>query len=595
MDLLETIWSAIWGWVQNHRTASSFFTLMIGFLVYGLWQYVRPLWRRARAFGKATERIVEHAGSSFPNAPFPARHNWLNELWSDYRSAYAETSVEVGEQVLSPVSPNEHFSPDKVLRGYNRKVPLVLAGVFLGLGILGTFVGLVQGLEEVNTAGSEQLLSSVTGLLSGMSTAFWTSIGGISLSILWLLGDRFFFHRLQSRVQAFIRQAERHWPATSPDRAVFEALSIQAEQKAILQNLGTDMAQAFEEAINKGLTKELSPALASIDETLDEVASRVTSEQAEVLDEMAAAFQERLMGSVQDQFDELSTVIREATEWQQRVSDDVATVFEQVTELSEKNTELLETSAEAADKFLASIDGLSEAHESMGAVAENLEAVAGQTARLSEEFRSQGEVFAEANEEIRSDLARQLDLVQEQVESLAGFWREMHGDLDELAESLSDNLTEFSAMTEEKLGEVFNRFDSEMATVVEHLGGTLAEMREVTEELGPALQRIERSLDETLEPLADSKEEVGELARSIRSLDDLPRHLESASREMETAREALLQLHGGIESLNGRLEDGNGTAQTEDAPERDVGPHEELEEPGPSEGGLGFGDRGGRP
>lgn len=535
-----------------------------------LLRYYVPLRRRARAFRKARDRVAGQEDDEFPTAPFPTSFNWLNELWREYASTYQQAAVEIQGTQVSPVRPESVFTRSKVLREYNRKTAVALAGVFLALGILGTFWGLVLGLQSVDTS-QEQLLSSVTSLLSGMSTAFWSSIAGITASIAWLLADRWAFNRLRSRVERFFTTVRQRWPATSPERAAFKTLELQVEQKAILQNLGTDLAQAFQQAIDQSFTQQLSPALDSIDETLDRVASKVSDEQAEALDEMAAAFQDRLLDSVESQFQELAGVIQDATEWQRRVTNDVGSLFEQVSELSETNTQLLQNSSQAAEKFLSSIDQLSESQERLAETTANLREIVSETARLSQELQNQSEVFVEANEEIRTELAEQLDSVEEQVTTLSEFWSEVHEDLEDLGSGLSRNLTEFTEMTEEKLGEVFHRFDSEMSTVVEHLSGTLAELREVTEELGPTIAQVESALGETIQPIADSREEAAELARSIRSLEGLPEHLDSASEEMRTAREALVELRDRIESLDGGRREAQPEADVEDDEPTDSG------------------------
>ncbi|WP_423928161.1 hypothetical protein [Candidatus Palauibacter sp.] len=85
--------------------------------------------------------------------------------------------------------------------------------------------------------------------------------------------------------------------------------------------------------------------------------------------------------------------------------------------------------------------------------------------------------------ELRTALATQLDETGGQVDRLIGFWNDLKGNLDALATALEGSLTEFTSVTQEKLQEVFARFDTEMATVVNHLSGTLAELREATEDL----------------------------------------------------------------------------------------------------------------
>lgn len=557
------------------RITVGFVSGMLLIFGWALLHFLGPLWSKARAFGKASESLDSAGSPEFPSdSPFPKKHKPLRRLWSSYKKRYTRASVELDGSSLSPIAPEEVFSRDRVFGGFNRGLAIGLAGVFAGLGILGTFTGLLIGLEGVDTSTADQLLDSVTGLLGGMSTAFYSSIAGIFLSLVWLALDRWAVNKVDRAARTFFTTVRSRWPVTSSDRIAFRVAALQTEQKTILQNLGTDLSQAFRDAIDKSFSQELSPALDSIDETLQSVASDVRDEQVEAMDELAEAFQERLLGSVNEQFGELQQTLEETTEWQKQVTEDVGSVFEQVSELSEMNARLLENSSEAAEKFLSSVDQLSESHERIGETSERLEEVARQTGTLAEQLESQVEVFQDSNEEIREQLANQLDSVHGQVQELEEFWADLQTDLQRLSTNLSETLTELTAQTEDRLSQVFERFDGEMGTIVEHLSGTLHDMREVNQEIVPAVQRIETALDETLEPIHGAKEEAGELAESIRSLDRLPGELRSASEEIGGARSSLDDLGDNLEELNQRLVSLSENGETPDENDQDGDPSE---------------------
>lgn len=55
----------------------------------------------------------------------------------------------------------------------------IIPGTFIGLGILGTFIGFASGLSSINIADSQSLLNGVQNLLDGLKNAFNTSIVGV--------------------------------------------------------------------------------------------------------------------------------------------------------------------------------------------------------------------------------------------------------------------------------------------------------------------------------------------------------------------------------------------------------------------------------
>src|SRR5690625_5245395 len=63
------------------------------------------------------------------------------------------------------------------------KMVQMTISVFILLGVLGTFIGLTISLGSIN-AGSDQLVENVAGVLSGIDVAFYTSIVGMSFSLI---------------------------------------------------------------------------------------------------------------------------------------------------------------------------------------------------------------------------------------------------------------------------------------------------------------------------------------------------------------------------------------------------------------------------
>ncbi|GIN74857.1 hypothetical protein J14TS2_53320 [Bacillus sp. J14TS2] len=66
------------------------------------------------------------------------------------------------------------------------KIVQMTVSVFILLGVLGTFIGLTISLGSIQTT-EDQLVENVTGVLSGIDVAFYTSIVGMSFSLLMTL------------------------------------------------------------------------------------------------------------------------------------------------------------------------------------------------------------------------------------------------------------------------------------------------------------------------------------------------------------------------------------------------------------------------
>ena len=82
----------------------------------------------------------------------------------------------------------------------------MIPGSLTGVGILGTFVGLIIGIRDVAFSSEKQALESVQILLSGVDVAFYTSIAGVILSILFSLVYRVLHNCMERELGMFCVQ-----------------------------------------------------------------------------------------------------------------------------------------------------------------------------------------------------------------------------------------------------------------------------------------------------------------------------------------------------------------------------------------------------
>ena len=129
----------------------------------------------------------------------------LGDLWARYSSELVTANG--GRKTHRAAA--EVFDPSAVLA---RLLALRLwqssPGWILGLGILGTFVGLVVGLARFDTTDADAIAASIEALLNGVNTAFVTSIWGMLLSIAFGVLERWQLGRLEEAADRWTTQLD---------------------------------------------------------------------------------------------------------------------------------------------------------------------------------------------------------------------------------------------------------------------------------------------------------------------------------------------------------------------------------------------------
>lgn len=109
-----------------------------------------------------------------------------------------------------------------------------IPGTLTGLGLLGTFVGLIVGISNIGFSSVDAALNSVEVLLAGIEVAFYTSVAGVILSILYNLMNKMMWNISIREMELFIRDFHVHiMPTTEEQIRSFNSKSV----KAILERL----------------------------------------------------------------------------------------------------------------------------------------------------------------------------------------------------------------------------------------------------------------------------------------------------------------------------------------------------------------------
>ena len=133
------------------------------------------------------------------------RQKKMDQLFREYRD-----KVKQQRQNGQIVSDLEDILNEDVLALYSwQGVVAQIPGTLTGLGILGTFIGLLRGLRNINFVTVEAALSSVQSILTGIDTAFYTSIAGVILSILFNISNNILRNTMDREMGIFLEVFHR--------------------------------------------------------------------------------------------------------------------------------------------------------------------------------------------------------------------------------------------------------------------------------------------------------------------------------------------------------------------------------------------------
>lgn len=229
----------------------------------------------------------EEYESSFEEIKKSVQKNpFLSESWGSFTASLTRITENDRHKMFSPTPASDFFRFVDITRTMNISYWQNFGGNFTGIGIGGTFLGLVIGLFNVDLASSDVLVlkDGIGNLLNGIYIAFITSLIGIVCAIIYGFVYQNLIERLQKAVTEFSEHVEKMYPCISAEQWLASNYEENSEQTKQLKNIGQDTANAFEtlfenqmgsafdtlcEKLSDALDKKLSPVFTDLQKAIE--------------------------------------------------------------------------------------------------------------------------------------------------------------------------------------------------------------------------------------------------------------------------------------------------------------------------------------
>lgn len=277
----------------------------------------------------------------------------------EYRKAL---DIEIDGNIKSNIPASEYFSEFTVCKscGINTRIIDAGAGTLVGLGLLGTFLGLTLGIQGFDSSNSDNIQSSIQSLLDGMGTAFLTSLLGMFLSLLYTIFEKIWRNGLAKRlydlnqklddanyiddvelfsynqarisdkvtksiseelktvvialydkITPFLQYQNADGHDVSVANAVREILINNEEQTRALKSFSSDLAlelnDRLDETLSRQMQQRLIPLMESVDATtksvvehIDQMALSVSSPATDMIERVVSDLKDSLMGIMEE-------------------------------------------------------------------------------------------------------------------------------------------------------------------------------------------------------------------------------------------------------------------------------------------------------
>lgn len=416
----------------------------------------------------------------------------LQHLWKEYRDTLhperefdAQQNQYVVKRYRATVPAEAVFSTQAIVDNrLGTEFFKHLPGILTGIGIIGTFFGLINGLWDFQVSSDNaRVQQSLNSLLYGVKEAFMVSFGAITMAIVATIVEKTLVTRLYANVENICQALDSRFESGAGEeylaRLVRASESSEKETKILKDALVTELKQILE-----GLTeRQIQQQAASAQALGSSIVHGITAGLNPPLEQMRDAFQAAQGSQVKD-------VNNLVIDTMSAMTAQIKEMFDR--QIGQVNSFQSETVA-ALQSAIGTLNGLAErlGATSQAASAEMAKHISQAVANLEQRQRDMTADFAKAIEAMQANtaesqqnaLAKTQEVVAslgESVMQLIGQLKTQIADTAEREELRNRNLSEQAQATSDSLRSVIEQSHAQLASLTESIRASVKRMEEVT-------------------------------------------------------------------------------------------------------------------
>lgn len=429
----------------------------------------------------------------------------------------------------------DYIFESELLESCNYNVCTQVAGILTALGILGTFLGLVLGLRSFDFSNADQMTSSVEALVGGLNVAFYTSIYGVTLSILYNIIFRRITTGLTQELNHFYDAFNSALEPVSQKAMAERMDSRQAENNALMQEIKELLDERLGERLGYQMTETLTPVFDRIIQSLDSMMLDFHKEQANSLEKIVDAFVDRMGGALNSHVKALGESVDELSQAQKTMSVELQRLIKQIVKTSKDTSQINEHAGIILEQLSGYIPLLTQTSQDSAKVIENMTQWSEDVQKMTDtQQKVMKEMAVEQNELLKTmeeheahldQTCEQINLNQQQLsDSLVQFTKaaetlaEREQDpmqFEDIKDMLSGYMTTMQKLQQESAQNIEN---IQSAGIKEMLTYVSAQ----TEANAKESQAVQQKMTEELQKLAKTQEDIvflnAKIANTLSSL-----------------------------------------------------------------------------
>lgn len=523
--------------------------------IYFTLGFLRPAWIALRVLDNIKKRLRGFSSQPTQNdlEKVFAGDEKLRHQWSQYSESLHQQQQEKNGLMQtgawrSTLPAEAFFNSQNIVDGrVNVEFFRHLPGILTGIGIIGTFAGLIHGLEGFDVSGGpEQVKTSLDGLMGSVKNAFWVSAGAIFAAMMITVLEKFLLARLYARVEWIAVAIDAFFVGGAGEEYLSRLVRASEDSASQSKILKDALVKDLGDLLNKLTHAQLASAKNFNQELIDQIKEsaeqqkRLARENAETMSSaIAGTIRQSLEGPLQHIAQAVQTSTRDQSSSAAQMLGDVMAGFserlnslfgEQISGINELNRQTAQGMQGAADSLTALVTRLEEsssrtADDMANHTAQAIHTMSEGLNRIQDRVLENGRARESAmNEHTHALLADMSDRVEEAMREIS---TTTVGSLGNLVTGIAQAGQRSTNEMDARMAAVIDRMDERQRVIAAQTHGFVEQIKNLVD---TSQDQTQKKLQETLGMLG---QETSELLNALRAV-------QSGAFEKQEDRESLL-------------------------------------------------------
>lgn len=537
------------------------------FVISFLVKFVSPARKLQRSLKLAISSLEKTEQNTAPHkvAEIFANERTLLGLWKEFaKTLHEQRELRNGElqttAVFSTVTADAYFNPESVFEGpVNSEFFKHLPGVLTGFGIIGTFLGLIQGLHSfasIQLGNSQATQLGLQNLMNSVSGAFIVSTAAIVSAILITIVEKYLVKALTADVQELVQAIDQLYDAGASEDYLARLVKATEDSSAQTRVLKDALVQELGD-----LLRELTAAqIKASSENTGTLGSTIGQSIKESLNEPMKALGEIVKGASGDQSATASKLLQEVmTSFSQKLSDLFGSQISDINRLNQETSVSIKQAMGEIQKLVSSLENsgqkaAEQMSEKMFSALEKMaakqEAIDGQTVAFVNELKK---IVTEGQAEAQQKMIDTMSAMSEQITKLTGKMGEEQTAIQEKSQNREKEMSDraqniVSGMTDsvksavEEIAKASVTMSDSVATLSRTTTSAIDRMNGGAELIVNASQEFSEAGKSVSGVLNQSASLVDRITSSSRSIENSTNALEESLRDYKLQRSSISEM-----------------------------------------------------